>query len=764
MLSYYQVKETNNTNPRILRSSLGAIPVSQYLLNQSGLMLSLYLNPFADIPEGDTQIPTVDINDDTIYRCKRCGSYINNKYIIKYDAYYRKVTCNICNYEQSINDGEKGVKSEYLNSDIATIPELNNPTVDFIAPSKYKKENYTFKPHYIFMIDIENNSFNLGLPGYIINSIQCNLEAFDNKENSFISIALYDNTNIYFFHMNKGECKITLMNDLNDAFCPLSPSQMYFNVVSQRKEIDSLFEKINLFINDRCSNDKKQKSLSTPTGSAIKAGISSLIDIGGRVLVFTPNPCSIGYGKCDTNTNSKTLPSIFAPLHDLFTPLAEIANKNSIVVDQFIFLSTVYALSTMSTISSLTGGDVHYYPYSNDQVILSSYYEKMHYDIERIVSRHNYYDVIFMFRCSLGVECAEILSSFGKKTSEAFQIAGWNGDSSLLYQLRLTESFQQGQQIHFQIVCLYTDNYGERKIRLFNSSYSTADSFGKIYNEADCEVIIKSLLMKQIDLAYRMGLDSMRKDLCSFVVNCYYTYRYRERKQMPLDQLIIPPTLKNLALFIDSFIKKGVIGGFNGNTQINDSVYLFYKIMKEPIESTIKSLYPKLYRIDDIQRDQLHKFQVENATIKENIGIFNEEYQMIQKPYVLPLSKDSIDFDNAYILDDGEYITVFIFDQIDEKFYIDLFGVSTWKEAKEVNQNLSEDNQSDLNIRVLNIISQLKKENKGSYQPVRLMFYEDSGVYKQYTENYLIEDKVHNDCSYNDFLCGIHNEIKMKLK
>ena len=78
MLSYYQVKETNNTNPRILRSSLGAIPVSQYLLNQSGLMLSLYLNPFADIPEGDTQIPTVNINDDTIYRCKRRGAYITS--------------------------------------------------------------------------------------------------------------------------------------------------------------------------------------------------------------------------------------------------------------------------------------------------------------------------------------------------------------------------------------------------------------------------------------------------------------------------------------------------------------------------------------------------------------------------------------------------------------------------------------------------------------------------------------------------------------
>jgi hypothetical protein len=48
---------------------------------------------------------------------------------------------------------------------------------------------------------------------------------------------------------------------------------------------------------------------------------------------------------------------------------------------------------------------------------------------------------------------------------------------------------------------------------------------------------------------------------------------------------------------------------------------------------------------------------------------------------MLPLSKDNIDFDCAYMIDNGEYINVFVFVQIEEAFYIDVFGVHSWDEA-----------------------------------------------------------------------------------
>lgn len=759
-LSYFQVKETQNTNPRFLRSTLNIIPTSKSLLNSTSLYFDIHLTPFASLPSYDTQVPKVEINDDTIFRCNQCRAYINNKYSITYYNYSKKITCNLCGYEEIIKQGEKGVKPEYLTEDINNIPELIIPTVDFVAPTKYQREDFKFKPHYLFMIDISFSSYELGLPNYIINSIQMNIDNCHNKENSFIGIALYNSNKIFFFTLEKGELQVKIMSDLNDPFCPISTSYLFLNVSIQKDIIDALFEKINIFISDLNANNEI-KTQTTPTGSAIKAGISALSDTGGRVIVFTPMNCGNGFGQCDQVKGE----NIFLPKHDQFIKLAEIANEKSIVVDQFIFTNATYDLSTIAPISTLTGGRVNYYPFSKDNVILSSYYEKMHYDIEKILCKENYYDLVFTVRSTLGVECKEILGGFGKKVPGPFRIAGWDGDSGLSFNMHLADSLSPNQQIHFQFVCLYTNNFGERFIRLFNSTFAAGDTVGKVFSGVDCETMTKALLMRQIEITYKMGLIEMRKNFNDFIVNSLIAYRKAEKKEISIEQLVFPQTLKNLPLYINSFIKSGVIGGFINSVQNNESIWLFIKILRETIGSTIKFLYPRLYRIDDIQSDQIHKFQVENSEIIENVGCMNEKYNMIQKPYILPLSKDSIDFDCAYLLDDGLYITLFIFDHIKPTFYEDVFGVSTWKEAKENFQSLSEDNQSDLNIRILNIINQLRQDNvDNSYQPIRLMFYEDSGVYKQYTERYLIEDTVGKDMNYNDYLYTLHMTIKGKLK
>jgi hypothetical protein len=39
------------------------------------------------------------------------------------------------------------------------------------------------------------------------------------------------------------------------------------------------------------------------------------------------------------------------------------------------------------------------------------------------------------------------------------------------------------------------------------------------------------------------------------------------------------------------------------------------KFMHEPVYSTIKYLYPKLYRIDDIQLDQSNKYKTNDDNI-----------------------------------------------------------------------------------------------------------------------------------------------------
>jgi hypothetical protein len=131
---------------------------------------------------------------------------------------------------------------------------------------------------------------------------------------------------------------------------------------------------------------------------------------------------------------------------------------------------------------------------------------------------------------------------------------------------------------------------------------------------------------------------------------------------------------------------------------------------------------------------------------------------------MLPLSKDNIDFDCAYMIDNGEYINVFVFDQIDETFYNDMFGVHSWDEAVQQElTTLNEEIESELNTKVFNIIMQLRYENAGHYQPICVHFLNESSIAKKELAQLLIEDKVNDEVNYSQFLCMIHEQIQRSI-
>ena len=41
---------------------------------------------------------------------------------------------------------------------------------------------------------------------------------------------------------------------------------------------------------------KGHRQISSISGAAIKSGVDALMENGGRVMIFTPNPCQHGYG------------------------------------------------------------------------------------------------------------------------------------------------------------------------------------------------------------------------------------------------------------------------------------------------------------------------------------------------------------------------------------------------------------------------------------------------------------------------------------
>jgi hypothetical protein len=364
-----------------------------------------------------------------------------------------------------------------------------------------------------------------------------------------------------------------------------------------------------------------------------------------------------------------------------------------------------------------------------------------------------------MLRFTVGVDCVEILGPFNKKLGEAFQLGGCDPDYCYFYNMRLNEYFKNGQIVDIQLVILFDDNYSNRYLRIFNYSFEISSEVGKIFTNAEVDSISKAMIYKEISLIYRTDFKSVRNNLENKIINSFKYYRVKEKSSTPSNQLILPVSIRYLPLYVDSFLKTGILSNQNKPEMLNLLIYIMNKLLRDPIYSTTKFLYPKFYRIDNIEGEQT----INGMTIN-NIGLINEKYNIIQKPVLLRLSKDLIDFDCAYLIDNGCYIYLFIFNQIEGQFYKDLFGVETFEEANNLEiSNLDEENQSDLNQRLLNIISQLRKENNGYVQPIRLFFFGEKGINNPILVNLLKEDKIDEYDNYPAYLCNLHKEIQERI-
>ena len=85
------------------------------------------------------------------------------------------------------------------------------------------------------------------------------------------------------------------------------------------------------------------------------------------------------------------------------------------------------------------------------------------------------------------------------------------------------------------------------------------------------------------------------------------------------------------------------------------------------------------------------------------------------------------------------------------------------KKNLETSTSLNEENTNDINQRLLNIISQLRKENSGHFQPVRIFFFEEGGIVNPILTNLLKEDKIEEYENYPSYLCTIHKEIQSRI-
>jgi hypothetical protein len=772
-ISKYSVIETENSSCRLIRSSLVRFPTNQNLLSKTGILFGLYCQPFADFNENEKKIPQVD-GSKGIFRCKNCNSYVNNKCTLTFNNNngQRILICNICKNENIVSDSEMFNNEENI--------ELIYPTIDFIPPETVTSKIKKFIPHYCIMIDICKVSYELGFPNYILNSFLSNLNSFNNAENSYICFATYDIKGIQFYTLNKSqEINVIFMNDIDSPFSPVSPKYLYFNVKTQQEEINILIEKINIYISKRVEIIKSHNI--NIGGSAIYAAIESLLEYGGRAMIFSCSSNKLGYGVSSLNNdnlnvginilkttnivekknrpeeekkllNSENEYKLFSEQNKDFYNIIEKCNKNRITVDQFIFGEIDYDLNKLDQISNCTGGGIYHYNFNlkninqnNSQINLNYYYERLFYDITRIISRNNIYGINAVLRNTIGIEILEILGGMYNIVStntSFFNIGGFDPDSSFIYNLRIDDYFKNEQKIDFQLAVLYTNNYSQNFLRVINYSIIASDSIEKIFSYADIDVIVKLYICKELNFLNKKECVKIEEDMDNKIIETFAAYKKLTNQHLS-PQLILPAQLKFLPVYVNSFCKKIYFKKFKNLESITTILALKHFFNRASLYAILLYLYPKLYKI-----------KLDAAYLSRKMR----------------LSGENIKADRMYISTNGLFVDIYIFNYLEEKYYFTLFNHYNFNDCIQDIENCQALNEEELSKdeigqSILEFIEDKKKANTGFYSPLRIFFVTKVNAMNfEELKNLLVEDELNMVRSYCYELVYIHNGIENKFK
>lgn len=113
------------------------------------------------------------------------------------------------------------------------------------------------------------------------------------------------------------------------------------------------------------------------------------------------------------------------------------------------------------------------------------------------------------------------------------------------------------------------------------------------------------------------------------------------------------------------------------------------------------------------------------------------------KPNCYPASLEKLDSKNAYILDNGDYLYLYLGNQVSDTFIYNVFGYANFSDLKFNGvTTFAPLEGSDISATLSALIEQLRQEKSGcSYAPLRLVYAGDSNE-REMLESCLVEDSL----------------------
>ena len=178
-------------------------------------------------------------------------------------------------------------------------------------------------------------------------------------------------------------------------------------------------------------------------------------------------------------------------------------------------------LATLNKVVQLTGGDILFFG-DWDPI---KHTDKLYYELFRNISKVTASEVQIKARCSKGFSVTEYFGGFGVKEATAIMLSSIDADKSFGFSLRNDETFEEGKIVYVQIAMLYSDVYGERRIRIFNQSFLVVKSLNQYFKSTVVENYAQYFLRQKLARLEEKGPKNVREEIINKLVDLLVNYR-----------------------------------------------------------------------------------------------------------------------------------------------------------------------------------------------------------------------------------------------
>ena len=130
-----------------------------------------------------------------------------------------------------------------------------------------------------------------------------------------------------------------------------------------------------------------------------------------------------------------------------------------------------------------------------------------------------------------------------------------DADKSFGFALRNDEKIPENKTVHVQIAVLYSNIYGERRLRVFNQAFKVATLLNQYFKSCAVESFTQYFLREKLARIKQVGPRLIREEVMNEMITIFLNYRLQCASTSSSSQLVIPDSLKLMPIYILSAMK-----------------------------------------------------------------------------------------------------------------------------------------------------------------------------------------------------------------